>query len=222
MEIINLDFRIKRLIESKIFVIVVSIITFLCWASNIRFISYAFFSLFLFLIYKTKSNGSSIFSLMMLLFGGDSNYEYKIKPYDILTIIIIAIFGCCALFYIIKDFKNNWFLGTGAGTSKFNIEPLWDEIKQKVFNYHNSVIQMLATCGIIGIISLLFFGVCIYKILKKYNYFSLTIGAVFIYAFVHGLFDTIFVVSISMLFLIALIIIIPNKEYEMLDKEVIE
>ena len=108
MEIINLDFRIKRLIESKIFVIVVSIITFLCWASNIRFISYAFFSLFLFLIYKTKSNGSSIFSLMMLLFGGDSNYEYKIKPYDILTIIIIAIFGCCALFYIIKDFVVNY------------------------------------------------------------------------------------------------------------------
>ncbi|MCR5705767.1 MAG: O-antigen ligase family protein [Acholeplasmatales bacterium] len=113
----------------------------------------------------------------------------------------------------IEDFKNNWLLGTGAGTSKYNIQSVWNTMAQKIINYHNCFIQMAATCGIIGLVSFLVYILgCILRVYKRNMLLSSFVGIAFVCSFVHGQFDTFFPSSESMVVLTMLLCLIPRRQ----------
>ena len=113
----------------------------------------------------------------------------------------------------ISDFKNNWLLGTGAGTSKHNIQPIWNTMTQKIINYHNCFIQMAATCGIIGLISFLIYILgCALRVYKRNMIIASFIGAAFICSLIHGLFDTFYPSSEAMVVLTMLLCIVPKRD----------
>lgn len=88
-----------------------------------------------------------------------------------------------------KQFKENWFLGTGYGTQRIFI---MSETHYTVYNYHNCFLQ-ISTCGIIGIIAFILYliNICfnIYKINKTYNIFMIMLFVMFM---VTGSVDTLF------------------------------
>lgn len=88
----------------------------------------------------------------------------------------------------ISLFKDNKFIGTGWGSSAYYIKPLYF-----VTNYHNWFLQMLATCGIFGVVCLGIYLVDIFR-LNKYQYKDIFTWIVFIivlYFLVHGAVDTV-------------------------------
>lgn len=88
-----------------------------------------------------------------------------------------------------KQFKENWFLGTGYGTQRIFI---MSETHHTVYNYHNCFLQ-ISTCGIIGIIAFILYlvNICfnIYKINSTYNMFMIMLFVMFM---VTGSVDTLF------------------------------
>lgn len=113
----------------------------------------------------------------------------------------------------IKVFGDNWLLGTGAGTSKYSIMEILGKDTIILINYHNYLIQMGATCGIIGLVSFLVYILgCILRVYKRNMLLSSFVGIAFVCSFVHGQFDTFFPSSESMVVLTMLLCLIPRRQ----------
>lgn len=118
--------------------------------------------------------------------------------------------------YALEKFKENYLLGTGAGSSRYFLQKI---LGLEVYNYHNSFIQIASTCGIIGLIAfLLYLGVVLFRI-KGLNMFNFFVLIVFVYFFTHGLVDTLFFNRKLMPFLTVLIAMIPKKEVKIFSLE---
>ncbi len=88
----------------------------------------------------------------------------------------------------INVFKDNWFIGAGAGTSRFFIEL----INRTEKNYHNIFLQALADQGIVGLLT--FLSVIITSIVMcfKKDLFKSLMLCMIIYLTAHGIVDTTF------------------------------
>lgn len=120
----------------------------------------------------------------------------------------------------ISLFKDNKFIGTGWGTSAYYVKPLY-----WVTNYHNWFFQMLATCGIFGIVCLGIYLVDIFR-LKKYQYKDIFTWIVFIivlYFLVHGAVDTVLFSKNFHFFLTIVVAMIklPKEESKIISPAII-
>ena len=112
----------------------------------------------------------------------------------------------------IKVFGDNWLLGTGAGTSKYSIMEILEKDVIILINYHNSFIQMGATCGIIGLVSFLVYILgCILRVYKRNMLMASFVGAVLAFGLVYGFFDTFFPSGEVMIVFTMLLCIIPKR-----------
>lgn len=92
--------------------------------------------------------------------------------------------------FAIDLFKDNKLIGTGWGSSAYYLKNV---LGDWVTNYHNWFLQMLATCGIFGVVCLGIYLIDIFR-LKKYQYKDIFTWIVFIivlYFLVHGAVDTV-------------------------------
>lgn len=92
--------------------------------------------------------------------------------------------------FAIDLFKDNKLIGTGWGSSAYYLKNV---LGDWVTNYHNWFLQMLATCGIFGVVCLGIYLVDIFR-LNKYQYKDIFTWIVFIivlYFLVHGAVDTV-------------------------------
>lgn len=88
-----------------------------------------------------------------------------------------------------KHFKENWFLGTGYGTSRIFILA---ETNDTVYNYHNYFFQ-ISTCGVLGIAVFIVYLLNIFRSLyKKNDAYSILVSALFTMFLVNGFIDTLF------------------------------
>lgn len=95
----------------------------------------------------------------------------------------------------IEKFKTHPFIGNGVYTTHLYTD-LW--------NYHNYVLQMLGTCGIVGLLA---FVVYLFFSIKRsfhLNLYSVFILIVILYFLIHGLFDTIYFHHLIMPILVVL------------------
>ena len=110
MQIDVLKSKVKNFIESKWFIVLLSILTFLCWLTPIYLLSTIFMVIALALILWSGSNMVSIISVYMLYFAGKSEFSMgSIKtPENITCISIIFILGLAAIIFAILDIKKNF------------------------------------------------------------------------------------------------------------------
>ncbi len=92
----------------------------------------------------------------------------------------------------ISEWNNRFITGTGPKTSKYTIGVQWWYVQDSVYNYHNALLQIGSTCGLIGLITFVIY--LYYALIKNLNYnmISLPIILVFIYSLVHGMVDTLY------------------------------
>ncbi len=99
---------LKIFLESRIFMLILSIITILCWFYKSNILSYIFFAIAIVLIEFSKSSYVSLPSLILLLFGGNRGDHIHIKtPLGITFIVLISIAGILMIFNFFKNFKVN-------------------------------------------------------------------------------------------------------------------
>ena len=86
-----------------------------------------------------------------------------------------------------EQFLAHPIIGSGAYTSRHFIEDGFN-----TWNYHNYIIQMLGTCGIVGLLTfLVYLGFSIKRTLNK-DLYSAFVGVVILYFLIHGLMDTLY------------------------------
>ena len=100
--------KLKIFLESRIFMLILSIITVCCWAFKQNILSYIFFAISIILIEFSASSYVSLPSLILLLFGGNRGDDIPIKSNLGITFIILMSFGVfLMIFNFCKDFKTN-------------------------------------------------------------------------------------------------------------------
>lgn len=100
--------KLKIFLESRIFMLILSIITVCCWAFKQNILSYIFFAISIILIEFSASSYVSLPSLILLLFGGNRGDDIPIKSNLGITFIILMSFGAfLMIFNFCKDFKTN-------------------------------------------------------------------------------------------------------------------
>lgn len=85
-------------------------------------------------------------------------------------------------------FKDNWFIGTGWGSSHYYLVTLkdWD-----IYNYHCWFLQILGPCGILGLVAFIIYLIDIFRVKNYKDPFTLFVFIVMAYALVHGFVDTV-------------------------------
>lgn len=89
----------------------------------------------------------------------------------------------------LNQFKLNWFIGNGIGTSKYYITEV---LNSTLVHYHNFILQILAEQGIVGITTFGLFGVAIIKTCFKKDACCAIVFCMLMYMMAHGLVDTTF------------------------------
>ena len=111
----------------------------------------------------------------------------------------------------IERFKESPVFGTGVGSSKYYLAK-FNPTPQRLNNYHNFVLQVLSTMGIVG---MGFFMYHIYSIVKKCinkSLYSLMMIIILAYMIINGLFDTVFFDWEYMTIYFALLALIGDKK----------
>lgn len=85
------------------------------------------------------------------------------------------------------QFKANPWLGGGVYTTKYYIHK-----GLGFYNYHNYIIQIMGTCGIVGLIPFLCYLFFSIKRTIRKDLYSVFVSIIIIYFLIHGLFDTIY------------------------------
>lgn len=124
--------------------------------------------------------------------------------------------------FAIDLFKDNKLIGTGWGSSAYYLKNV---LGDWVTNYHNWFLQMLATCGIFGVVCLGIYLVDIFR-LKKYQYKDIFTWIVFIivlYFLVHGAVDTVLFSKNFHFFLTIVVTMIklPKEESKIISPAII-
>ncbi len=100
--------KLKIFFESRIFMLIISIITVLCWAFKLDILSYVFFAISIILIEFSMASYVSLPSIILLLFGGNRGDGIPIKtPLGIAFIVLMSIGFILMLFNFFKNFKTN-------------------------------------------------------------------------------------------------------------------
>lgn len=109
-----------------------------------------------------------------------------------------------------RIFLDSPLIGKGCYSSHYYLK----EIGFGAWNYHNHILQFLATGGILGMISFVIFLYASIKVLISKDIFKLMLLCVTLYFLVHGIFDTIYFNKIVMpLLFIPLALVEPKEKY---------
>ncbi len=117
----------------------------------------------------------------------------------------------------ISQFKENWFIGSGIGSSRYYITTI---LNADLVHYHNFIYQLLAEQGIVGIITFLLFLISILLVCIKKDVYRGIIVCMVVYMMGHGLVDTTFhSPSILPLFMILIVFLATSQKKEILIEE---
>ena len=110
MERESIKIKTKKLIESKIFILILSVLTFLCWLSRSFFLSTIIALFVIVLMFWVDSEFVPLISVYFLIMGGRSVYKAGniTNVVGIISIILIVILGCVLSFFLIKDIIKNF------------------------------------------------------------------------------------------------------------------
>ena len=84
----------------------------------------------------------------------------------------------------IEQFLKHPILGTGVNTARYYLF--------EFYNYHNYFMQILATCGIMGLIPFSCFLFYSIKRFKQNNIYCIFVGVITLYFVIHGTLDTLY------------------------------